>query len=378
MLIRSFAHSLQFLDFFWMAACSGQAETLVLGIRLSVYLPALFTTLPIPLLLSRKPETTQPTLHFPTGEYSFLLSLALLLTSFALSPRTVFDAVIVLNLIWINISSAFARFLFDTYTIPQSGFGIRSLALHNKKETFKWNHPRWRRQAFLFCLHLTLLSCFGLWLWTTVSTFGGQPKCTAQTTVVIFNYNVKASSSVLYHQSIAVYALFVAPFVNILILGFLIIVTAEVIFFCASVLWLIVGYVLITTGVWREGVRRKAEIFSVVTMSIGILFMESIFIADIERMIKINGSNFAPSEQDDWTFGPILAMLLIIIPLSKFLRSLPPSILPSPVRAFVHPNKKEKQPQLAAPVDQNINSFEPPEMLVPARAPARAHLADWK
>ncbi|KAH8795894.1 ankyrin repeat-containing domain protein [Flagelloscypha sp. PMI_526] len=148
-------------------------------------------------------------------------------------------------------------------------------------------------------LHLTMMAGVGIWLWLSPLDFGSSnPSCTAQASFLILNRPISLASRRLQNASLVVYFLFVIPGLNIFL----------------PMLLLGLIYVSFNTSRMYKGTHA----LTVWPLGFGLVILavvNAIFILDIERSIKINSSIADSSTEQGWTFGQILPLVLLLIPL---------------------------------------------------------------
>ncbi|KAF5323942.1 hypothetical protein D9611_008288 [Ephemerocybe angulata] len=179
-------------------------------------------------------------------------------------------------------------------------------------------------------LHLTLMAGLGLWLWSNIRAFGeGQDtsnECAARHALVaILGSHVPFASEALRIASFIIYAIFLAPGLNLLL--------PIAIFLGLYSFWRVLpvpkdmgpGEVSVDSPfhcAWlRLSIRRVCNAigrrWSMFPPFIGLVFLLAVnlvFIIDIELALKKN-EDLQDKEEAVWGFGQILAMLLLFMPL---------------------------------------------------------------
>ncbi|KAF6741528.1 hypothetical protein DFP72DRAFT_257451 [Ephemerocybe angulata] len=178
-------------------------------------------------------------------------------------------------------------------------------------------------------LHLSLMAGLGLWLWSNIRTFGEEQdtvnNCAAKHALLaILGKYVPFASEALRVVSLAIYAVFLVPGVNLLLpivvfLGFYhlhrVAPTPKVAgsggtpdsYIRRSRFW-----------VWiRRASKAIVQRWGILPPFIGLIFLLAInliFIVDIELALKQN-AGLQGKDEAEWGFGQILAMLLLFMPL---------------------------------------------------------------
>src|SRR5262249_21631630 len=123
----------------------------------------------------------------------FLTACALLVSAFvqaATYGMSVYHAIIVLNLSWINNMGAFTCVLVERL---REGEKIDSHTL-KKKFLGWWFHRdgsnKFRWPIATATIHFSAMSAFGIWVWTKTDVFGDQPQCTPQTFITILGRDI--------------------------------------------------------------------------------------------------------------------------------------------------------------------------------------------
>ncbi|KAF5324036.1 hypothetical protein D9611_008306 [Ephemerocybe angulata] len=178
-------------------------------------------------------------------------------------------------------------------------------------------------------LHLSLMAGLGLWLWSNIRTFGkGQDAvndCAAKHALLaILGKHVPFASEALRIVSLAIYAVFLVPGVNLLL---------PVVVFLG---FYHLHRVAPTPKIAGSGARADSYIrpsrlrfqghraynsivqrWNILPPFIGLIFLLAInlvFIVDIELALKQN-AGLQGKDEAKWGFGQILAMLLLFMPL---------------------------------------------------------------
>jgi hypothetical protein len=137
----------------------------------------------------------------------------------------------------------------------------------------------------------------GIWLWSNPRSFGTGTCAIDQLSTVILGQSVPLGSRQLRSGSITMYSLFLAPGFNLILpMGLF--------------LTLFLSY----QAFHKHGDRKTPSIVPTV-FGLALLFVINvIFLVDIELTLRRNRL-LVSSGESVWTFGQILAMLLLVLPL---------------------------------------------------------------
>ncbi|KAJ7750498.1 hypothetical protein B0H14DRAFT_3166893 [Mycena olivaceomarginata] len=193
-------------------------------------------------------------------------------------------------------------------------------------------------------VHLSMMAALGMWLWSNPSLFGTANSCAIHSaSTVILGHNIPLGSMGLRVASLAIYTLFLAPGPNLILPMCLF-------------LGLFIGYqrprlprasydsspadsdssqrtqsqrtrtrpealptnvmakAMLLCQTWYDALPHYPSIVPIV-IGVGILFtINLIFLIDIERTLRHNRF-LQDSSEATWSFGQILAMLLLVMPL---------------------------------------------------------------
>jgi hypothetical protein len=137
----------------------------------------------------------------------------------------------------------------------------------------------------------------GIWLWSNPRSFGNGTCVINQISTVILGQSVPLGSRQLGSWSIAIYSLFLAPGFNLILpIGLF--------------LGLFLGY----QALHKQGDRKTPSIVPTVIGLTLLFVINVIFLVDIELTLRRNRL-LVSSDESVWTFGQILAMLLLVLPL---------------------------------------------------------------
>jgi hypothetical protein len=178
----------------------------------------------------------------------------------------------------------------------------------------------------------------GIWLWSDPRSFGTGKFCEAASTVIL-GKNVPLGSSALRAWSLAIYSLFLAPGLNLI---------APTALFLSMFLgyqkWhntrcsksgppppRLTAAPSPTTSVlcringalktWYNGLPSSPSIFPTVVSMVLLFVINLVFLVDIELTLRRNRGQQEAGESD-WTFGQILAMLLLFLPFRDLIEAM--------------------------------------------------------
>ena len=276
-----------------------------IGIRVSIYTQAFLGLVPL-VLFAVHSKITQSERQFLNAIYANILltACALLISAFVQAATfglTVYHALIVLNLSWINNAGVVAWSYID-FLDDEDG---------------KENRKIWARLPIPFsnglpstlaCAHLSAMAGLGIWVWAKVATFGDQPECTPETWTILFGHDIPVTNKPLYIASMVVYCIIALPGINLVLLVTLL------------MLMLVLVYVLLSLTVFLKKMVRgwNPSSFARRLAFIGApllgVFIVLLFIVDTELMIRRN-KGLVKEGESHWTFGQSLAMLMVVLPL---------------------------------------------------------------
>lgn len=190
------------------------------------------------------------------------------------------------------------------------------------------------------------MAALGLWLWSNPRAFGTANSCAIDSaSTVILGNRVRLRSSTLRAWSIAIYSLFLAPGFNLILpMGL----------FLGMIIWahrggqnrdneapyLKLGAPQSTSGsevptrgapilsraawnAWYTRLRSSPGILAIFAGLFILFVINIIFMLDIELTLRQNRHlQDAGDSESVWTFGQILAMILLVLPLRDVLRTL--------------------------------------------------------
>ncbi|KZT59257.1 hypothetical protein CALCODRAFT_198949 [Calocera cornea HHB12733] len=203
---------------------------------------------------------------------------ALLVASFIQAGRgslDLYDAIIVLQLSWLNnLTAAFPALM-------------RAVADHDPVRRYSF----WTNLG-LYMLHCTVTGAFGIWIFHDIESW--SPGCAQEYFLVICGQKLEATGPHLRVAVLVISSLAVVPVVNVLAIFFLIFV---------------LGGIEGLLCHWNDNHPPILAFLAWGAPSI-------IIIVSTEQFIGVNSSAISGSaDESDWTFGQILALLLVVFPL---------------------------------------------------------------
>jgi hypothetical protein len=144
----------------------------------------------------------------------------------------------------------------------------------------------------------------GIWLWANPAEFGTSPHCppVPPPSISVFGHNSFFDSGALRIISLIVYAVVAIPGVNLI----------------APMLFLFGPYFILNLGKWTEKQRARLSCRFLLSALVMLLAINVIFVIDTELAISRN--EFRQAGQDNiWTLGQVLALLLVVLPLKSLL-----------------------------------------------------------
>ncbi|KZT59661.1 hypothetical protein CALCODRAFT_515942 [Calocera cornea HHB12733] len=222
-----------------------------------------------------------------------------------------YHALIVINLSWINNITAF-------------GLAITDMVLENPADFFSRRNKA--ILPYVMCsLHLTATAAFGLWVFSNINNFGGNTECNSDIHYWVFGHQVSTTAPGFRTTGLVISGLAICPIINLALeLCF------EMVLSFAFLLPTVYFYAMVTfvrrlpsnSGmsmmVGRSGLGRLATdlLFRNSARRVYILatpyaFMVIIFIIATEELIVVN-SALVQEGENDWTFGQTLAMFVIL------------------------------------------------------------------
>jgi len=265
-----------------------------IGVRVSVYIQA-FLNLACAIIFARDGSISsyEGALLSTTSTNLFLTGCVLLVSTFiqkASAAMTIYHTLIVLNLSWIISLSALLFVIFITLSpvLNALRFGSVNGALLMPSSS-KYVAP-----VLLSVFHLCAIGALGIRVWTKMPTSIDQRDCEAGTFLTVFGQNIPVTSGSLRNGSIALYSLMVIPFLNILLFVVVMAIFLTMIHLCS--------------------IRCRPN--SILLLTGGALIavlLEILFVVDTELLIE-RTSPWVKGDESRWTFGQILAMSMVILP----------------------------------------------------------------
>ncbi|KAG6831160.1 hypothetical protein H0H87_005985 [Tephrocybe sp. NHM501043] len=266
-----------------------------IGVRSAIYAQNLLSFAPA--LLALKDRKVTPT-ELDALERQ---STTILITAFAILVTTIiqtrtngisnYHASIVLELSWMNNTNLVN--LFDDELNEEARSNLQA-----KSQLARWIYEAKKAVTnpviIIGSLHLSLMAAVGMWLWSQPAHFGNSLlPCSLSASVVIVGNAVPLGSPQLRAWSILIYSILLVPFLNLII---------PIAFFAIP---------LILYN------RKKRVRLQRVVFGLGILgVIDAILLVDTEIGIKKNTEKFLLGhDEGQWTFGQILALLLLLVPL---------------------------------------------------------------
>jgi len=180
--------------------------------------------------------------------------------------------------------------------------------------------------------HLTMLSAFGWWFWSTLPNFGINQECVSSIHLAFFTKSIPITSTVLRSLSKFVYILSSLPVINVAIwmpvffLGVVVLLLVlSPLIACALSIWEIRSESVLGRG--RKSPSRRwgnnplypriffnSAIITTLVLQILFVLLTEFTIAHNQPLIQ--------SGEGDWTFGQTLALALALIPLTEVVKFL--------------------------------------------------------
>uniref|UniRef100_A0A0W0EVS0 Uncharacterized protein n=1 Tax=Moniliophthora roreri TaxID=221103 RepID=A0A0W0EVS0_MONRR len=331
-----------------------------LGVRIAIYVQNLLSFIPAMWALSDGKVEQYELESIETQSTTILITAFAILISAMVQAQTLglssFHAAIVLSLSWMNNTNTFIYFLLYIQHKSQHGpdqvkpewsswiahikkklwLTAAQIKKENDEESTGSNdHPAnldspERRQKhrdtehqqqlwinnifkrivlFLGSLHLSIMAALGIWLWSGPGSFGHSKLCVAESasTVVLGNH-IPLSSKGLHGGSLVIYSLLLTPGLNLVIpMGVF--------------LGLYIYY-----QAWHRNhshsLENKPSTMPIVISMVILLVINIIFLVDIELTLQQNQHLQEDSDESNWSFGQILALLLLVVPLRDLLEAI--------------------------------------------------------
>jgi len=284
-----------------------------IGVRVSIYAQVLLSLVPAALFISDGKITANEADALETISANILLTACALLVSAFVQAATfglsVYHAIIVLNLSWINNMGAFGC------VIVEKQRQVEEKEHMTKKERLLawWFHSdgshRFRWPIATAAIHLTAMSAFGIWVWAKIDDFGNQPQCTPQTFITILGRDIFVAHRSIRLASVVIYAAFLIPFVNVILM-----------LICLALIYMVV----ITLAaccmlMFRKDSDHKERLFLFSMLWLVGVILVVVFVVDTELMVQ-KSSPLVKSGESQWTFGQTLAILMLVLPLTDVMK----------------------------------------------------------
>jgi len=238
---------------------------------------------------------------------------ALLIGAFVQALRYDFDlyhGLVVLGLSWLNVLTVF---------VPLSvRFGKEFC---QGLTPFRITFSDARHVGFL--LYLSAVGAYGIWLAHNISDFGSFPECNSSLVWVVVGRSIQATAPKLRAFLLAVSCLAVIPILNVCFLGAVILIGLLITMPGLTWVMLFPRWSPFDSSSNRSDGRestlllRRALGYSpsgVALLAGAISIVLSVMvIASTEQLIALNKQHVGEGE-DDWTFGQILALLVLVLP----------------------------------------------------------------
>lgn len=174
-----------------------------------------------------------------------------------------------------------------------------------------------------FLLYLSAVGAYGIWLAHNISDFGSFPECNSSLVWVVVGRSIQATAPKLRAFLLAVSCLAVIPILNVCFLGAVILIGLLITMPGLTWVMLFPRWSPFDSSSNRSDGRestlllRRALGYSpsgVALLAGAISIVLSVMvIASTEQLIALNKQHVGEGE-DDWTFGQILALLVLVLP----------------------------------------------------------------
>lgn len=330
-----------------------------IGVRTAIYAQNLLSFVPAFFAIHDGKVTPAELQSIENQSMNILVTaLAILITTIIQGQTTLtnYHAAIVLNLSWMNNTNLFIYFLLYCYhrsslaaeaehrkrqqpgkteegldsngtknkptrkrsqifmTIAQSLLG-GIFFLSRKEQPKEQETRRWVVEAKEFLSdpvfwvgssHLSMMSAVGIWLWRSPARFGSSEsmECILTTPLTIIGGQATLGSTSLRSWSLFIYSLFLLPIANL---------TIPILFFAG-----IAGLLFRFRSLWERTKGSTRSAINIPTVSVGLLLLTAtvvILLVNTEVTIARNKRSLTDNGDTIWTFGQILALLLLLLPL---------------------------------------------------------------
>ncbi|KAJ3551864.1 hypothetical protein NP233_g13001 [Leucocoprinus birnbaumii] len=299
-----------------------------LGVRMAIYIQNILSLVPAIWAL-RDGNVTLAELEVLQKQ-----SVTILLTAFAILISTIvqaltsnvtsYHATIILNLSWMNNTNTFIYLLLYAHHIYhqflRSGQTKLSLARYWWQEVQKESQSRKELKQsgeviIAGSLHLTLMAAVGIWLWSQPAKFGIREGCSLD--AAVFFSGVRLSSVSFRGWSLFFYGLILLPGLNLM--G-----PACLFFFLYLASWQLIRQLSKKSppiaNFLHEDKGRRVTTLSISLGLVCVFTIDIVILALTESQIRLNANLVRPGDTD-WTFGQILAILLLVVPLRELLET---------------------------------------------------------
>jgi len=300
-----------------------------IGIRASLYTQSLLVIAPA-VLACFAPKTQARVKNKLSEDLSFnvvsalITGTALLIAAFAQARLSnglsLYHGLLLFNLSWLNVQTLFLALdgLMDSKAPPFAG------------NMFDFIRRAWKG-GFALLVYLSALGAYGIWLSSGISDFGSSPECNPSVVWVVFGRSITATSPPLRAFILAVSCMAAFPVVNLLLFATVEMCIWAVIIAVVSILYTIFlapccGFGLFEwlftpdlepppPRFWQRFATPQEDgpadgvLAAMLQMAPAI-----VIIVGTEQVITRNSRIIEPGE-DEWTFGQILALLLLALPL---------------------------------------------------------------
>ena len=209
-----------------------------IGVRTSVYvqafLPVLSALLPLITRGSVLDDTKGVVGSAQSGTVALLTGVALIVSSIIQAKAyglSMLHALVVLNLCWVTVLASLSPFAFVALKLQQE---ITTRGIRGVVKELNW-------MGCVFCLKLTLMGCYGIWVLHQPMAFDTSPEsCTASTVFYLLGHHPLVVSPKFRIPSLVLYSLMLVPGFNVAVLliaifPFLVVIIAIVAITCS--LW---------------------------------------------------------------------------------------------------------------------------------------------
>jgi hypothetical protein len=236
---------------------------------------------------------------------------------------SVYHALIALNLGWINSLSGMQP-IATTWAESSSRESLAKMVASPRRLASRSNFSH-----LLATMHLSAVAGVGIWVWTSIDTFGSQPECTPQTFLTLLGQDVlvahvnaqpqqpmigmsdlpmaNAANVQLQTPMIGIYWVFVWPLINIGLF--------------TSTVSMIISVAEVSALSFQYFSKRRFEIrgrrFIVLFC---ITMVEILFIVDTELMISRSSGTLVKEGEAEWSFGQVLAVWMAFFPLFELFK----------------------------------------------------------